>query len=173
MIETHPFEPFVPQSAKYLILGSFIALKKPEDTFYDWYYSSKRNQFWKIIEKVYDVHLPDKKSKQKLFSELKIAVSDIICQCERKEKNSLDTSLTNCIYNTSVLAKLLRENPFEKIFFTSRFVEKEFKKHFRKLISKYPKIELITLPSPSPRYAKLSLEEKVRIFSKVLPRRKI
>jgi hypoxanthine-DNA glycosylase len=173
MIETHPFKPFVPHGAKYLILGSFIALKRPKDLFYDWYYGSKRNQFWKILEKVYNLRLPDKKTKQKLFSELKVAITDIICKCERKAENSLDTSLVNCTYNFGVISKLLKENHIEKVFFTSRFVEKEFKKHFKNLISKYPKIKLITLPSPSPRYAKLKVEEKGQRFSKALPKRKL
>jgi len=34
----------------------------------------------------------------------------------------------------------------------------------------YPKIELITLPSPSPRYAILSKDEKGAIYAEILPK---
>src|SRR4051812_30504687 len=73
-IEVHPFKPFMPEDAKFLIMGSFPGkihtLNTPADT--DWFYGAKRNTFWKIIEEVYDVELPDKVSKQQLFSKLKM-----------------------------------------------------------------------------------------------------
>jgi hypoxanthine-DNA glycosylase len=168
MIEVHPFGIFVPVKAKYLLLGSFIA-KKPKDNSYDWYYSKKQNQFWPILEKIYNLELKNKKAKQDLFEKLGIAIADIIYQCERKYDNSLDSSLTNCVYNVPAIAKVLSENPIEKIFFTSRFVEKEFKKEFKELIDQYPDIELITLPSPSPRYAAMSKAEKIKKYLEHLP----
>jgi len=118
------------------------------------------------------MRLENKKARQDLFSRLKIAVADIIFKCEREENNSLDSSLVNCVYNISAIKKLLKENPISKIFFTSRFVEKEFKKHFQDLLRKYPQIELITLPSPSPRYAAMSKAEKTEKYSLFLPKLK-
>jgi len=170
MIETHPFGVFAPPKVKYLLLGSFIAIKRSGDDSYDWFYGSKRNQFWPIIEEVYKVKLSNKKAKQDLFSRLSIAIADIIHQCERKDNNSLDSNLTNAVYNSDAINRLLGENPIERILFSSRFVEKEFRKHFKKLIEKYPDIELVTLPSPSPRYAAMSREEKVKRYSRVFPK---
>jgi len=139
--EIHPFEAFVPPKARYLILGSFVS--NARDPSYDWYYSSKRNQFWPIIEKVYKTKLADKKAKQNLFRKLNIAITDIIVSCQRRDGNS-------------------KEDKIEKIYFTSRFVEKQFKKRFK------TDITLVTLPSPSPRYAKLSFNEKVRRYRNLL-----
>ena len=51
----------------------------------------------------------------------------------------------------------------ETIFFTSRFVEKIFKRFFPEVI------HTIALPSPSPRYARLSLKQKAAIYKKHLP----
>ncbi len=170
MIETHPFPPFIPQNAKYLILGSFTAKRGDEDDYYDWFYVTKRNQFWPIIEEVYGIKLPDKQSKQKLFSDLRIAITDIIYQCERRDGNSLDANLINFVYNTPAISKILKENKIEKIYFSSRFVEKEFKKRFKDLTSKFSEIELVTLPSPSPRYAAMSREEKIRRYREIFPK---
>lgn len=73
MIEIHPFGNFVPQNARYLILGSFTG--KQEDG-YDWFYCSKRNQFWPILEVVYGIKLQNKTEKQKLFNRLGVAITD-------------------------------------------------------------------------------------------------
>ncbi len=170
MVETHPFGVFSPPNAKYLILGSFTAKKRGGDNSYDWFYVTKRNQFWPILERLYNLNLEDKKTKQNLFTKLSIAITDIIYQCERRDGNSLDSNLVNFVYNTSAIRKLLQENPIEKIFFSSRFVEKEFKKRFKDLIEEFSNIELITLPSPSPRYAAMSKEEKIRRYGQVFPK---
>jgi G:T/U-mismatch repair DNA glycosylase len=128
MIETHPFQPFCPPGAKYLILGSFTANSINSDPAYDWYYVTKRNQFWPILESVYGTDLQAKESKQNLFTNLKIAITDIIYQCERRDGNSLDMNLISLVYNTKTIENILRLNKIEKIFFSSKYVEKEFRK---------------------------------------------
>jgi len=153
-----------------LILGSFAAKDGKLGVLYDWYYSNGRNQFWPMLEEVYKIKLRDKKTQQNLFRKLSIAIADIIYQCKRQKKSSLDVHLTSFVYNTIPITKILQKNLLKKIFFTSRFVEKEYKKHFKDLIDKYPDIELITLPSPSPRYASMKKEEKIKIYTTVLPK---
>jgi hypoxanthine-DNA glycosylase len=175
MIETHPFGNFVPPKARYLILGSFtgrqaVKGKSFTEESYDWFYGRKQNQFWPIIEAVYGRALPDKASRQKLLAGLGIAMADIIYQCERRESNNLDNSLTNIVYNGK-LAELLDKNKLRKIFFSSRFVEAKFKQAFKGAISAHPEIELVTLPSPSPRYARMTKEEKIRKYRELLPKR--
>lgn len=170
MIETHLFGVFSPSKAKYLVLGSFTARKRDGDDSYDWFYGSKRNQFWPILEKVYGLRLENRKAKQDLFTKLSMAMADIIHQCERLNGSSLDVNLTNLVYNKPAIRKLLQTNPIEKIFFSSRFVEKEFKKKFKDLIEEFPNMNLITLPSPSPRYAAMSKEEKIRRYRQILPK---
>lgn len=46
-IETHPFEPFIPESAKILILGTFPP--KPEKWSMVFYYPNKINDMWRIV----------------------------------------------------------------------------------------------------------------------------
>jgi hypoxanthine-DNA glycosylase len=164
-LETHPYISFVPKDSKYLILGSFPGLQS-----YDFFYGSVRNQFWRILESVYGVELKTKEDRQKLFIKLKIAISDVILSCERSKGNNSDTNLTNITFNNKVIGKILETNDIKTIYFTSKFVEGLFRKHFQELIQKYPNIEFITLPSPSARYAKMSFTEKIIEYKKLLPK---
>jgi hypoxanthine-DNA glycosylase len=165
MLETHPFKLFSPPGIKYLLLGSFTANSLNSDPEYDWYYSSKRNQFWPILEQVYHRPLQDKISRQKLFTELSLGVGDIIYQCERKKSNSLDNNLIHIVYNHKAIEHVLSHHTIDIIFFSSRFVEKEFKRHF----SVFSKIKSITLPSPSPRYAAMTKSKKIEVYGQLLP----
>lgn len=174
MIETHPFGDFVPPNAKYLILGSFTGKQAVRgttyyDDSYNWFYGTKRNQFWPILEEVYGVDLKNRYDKQELFTDLGIAITDIIYQCVRKEGSNLDINLSNKVYNTKGITEILDNNRIERVFFTSRFVESRFKKVFREVIHRHPTLDLVYLPSPSPRYAKMTKEQKIGIYRELLP----
>lgn len=174
MIETHPFDVFTPVNTNYLILGSFSgqqAVKGTAYTYeaYDWYYGTKTNQFWPIMEKVYGVQLKSKENKQGLLTRLSIGIADIIYACERKHGNNLDANLINIQYNDKAIQPIFYNHKIEKVFFTSRFVEKKFKKVFKDTIRAFPSTQFITLPSPSPRYARISFEEKVQWYREILP----
>ena len=58
-IETHRFVPYIPANATVLIVGSFpgrdITQKKLSKG--DWFYGTKRNQFWDTISGVYNIEL--------------------------------------------------------------------------------------------------------------------
>ena len=174
MIETHAFGNFIPPNAKYLILGSFtgrqaVKDKAAHDPSYDWFYGTKRNQFWPLLEEVYGIPLPTKTERQKLFGDLGIAIADIILQCERKDGNNLDANLINIVYNTQAINSMLEKEGITTILFSSRFVEKKFKQLFKETIGKHPDVALLTLPSPSPRYAAMSKAEKVKRYRVLLP----
>jgi len=174
MTETHPFGIYAPANARYLVLGSFVGKEALQDSghadaSYDWFYGTRRNQFWPILEEVYGIPLRDKPAKQQLFSGLGMAIADIIHQCERTDGNNLDSNLVNKIYNHDIFRKI-PAGQLKEIFFTSRFVEKEFKLHFKEIIERHPRIRLRTLPSPSPRYARKSRQEKINEYRKMLPK---
>lgn len=46
-IETHPFEPFLPQTARLLMLGTFPP--SPKRWCMDWYYPNYTNDMWRIM----------------------------------------------------------------------------------------------------------------------------
>ena len=167
MIEVNPFGMFVPKKTEYLFLGSFTG--KIESANYDWFYANGRNQFWPIMEMVFMLDLSTKAKKQELFTRLRMAITDIILSCERKTNSNLDVNLANFVFNTNSITRVITENKIKTIYFSSRFAEKLFKKNFRELITQYPKINLVTLPSPSPRYAAISKSEKVKHYKELLP----
>ena len=164
-IETHPFKPFVPANATVLIVGSFpgrdITQKKLSKD--DWFYGTKRNQFWNIISGVYDIELKTAADKKQLFTAKGIAIADIILHARRNAINNSDTNLEVIAYNDKAIKKILAHASFKYIFFTSKFVEK----HFLKIFPGIKNGEC--LPSPSPRYARMSMKEKIEIYKKMLP----
>lgn len=167
MIEVHPFGTFVPQNSRHLLLGTFAGKAAAG---YDWFYANGRNQFWPILQEVYDIDFDTKIKKQRLFERLKTAIADIILSCERKNGSNLDTNLTNIVFNTKAIENIFLENNIEKIFFTGRFAEQLFKRQFREVIKQYSETKLVALPSPSPRYAAMSRIEKVNRYKELLPK---
>jgi hypoxanthine-DNA glycosylase len=162
-IEIHPHKAFVPPNAKVLILGSFPG--KGHATFEsasEWFYASKRNQFWNILRGVYNEELFTTEDKKGLFVNHSIAIADVFLKIRRKEGNNQDSNLEIIAYNDKALRKILKENKFESIFFTSKLVEK----HFIKLFPSIKNGEC--LPSPSPRYARMPLKEKINVYKKKL-----
>jgi hypoxanthine-DNA glycosylase len=164
-IETHPFKAFVPAKATVLIVGSFpgrdITHKKLSED--EWFYGTKRNQFWKIISGVYQTELTTKAEKQKLFEKYGIAIVDIFLRIKRKGNNNTDSNLEIIEYNDTAIEKILENKNIEKIFFTSQFVGKSF-------LNRFPGVKTgESLPSPSPRYARMSLLEKIEYYKLKLP----
>lgn len=175
MFETHSFGNFAPKNSKYLIIGSFPGKPNKINT---WFYGNKWNQFWTIMETVCKIKLNSVSEKKKLLNSLHFAITDIIYSCERIKNNNSDVNLKNITYNTKAIEKIFKENNIEKIFFTSRFVEKLFKKAFPNFLNLFPihpersrrTTNCYTLPSPSSRYARLSLSDKIRKYKKLLPK---
>lgn len=162
MAEKHPFGDFVPSNAKYFLLGSFVT--KPSHP-YEWFYANGRNQFWPILEVVYSRELKTKAEQQKMFVDLKMALSDMILECERLNNSNLDINLKNITVNSAV-EKILQQNPIEKVYFSSRFAQTLFKRHFKKFDGE---VEQIVLPSPSPRFT-MRKEEKIERYKILLPK---
>lgn len=176
MIETHPFGTFVPPNARYLILGSFpgkqaFKRSKSYDPSYDWYYRSRRNQFWPIMEAVYGVRLRSQPEQQKLMEELGIGMGDVILRCTRTAANNSDLNLANITYNVDGILKTLEHHDIHTIFFTSSFVAQKFRRHFKDILRQHSYVNLVTLPSPSPRYALMSKAEKIKEYRYLLPNR--
>ena len=162
--ETHPHKAFVPRPLKAIIVGSFpgrsstIALA-PEQ---QWFYSAKRNQLWSILEIVFGMPLPDKATKKAILRQHHIGLVDILLTIRRKKPSNADQDLEIVAYNDTALAAILDQHPKVLVCFTSRFVEKQFKTLFP------DHADSVLLPSPSPRYARLSINEKAAVYKQIL-----
>ena len=162
-VEIHPFPIFIPPKMACLILGSFPGKEQTRGGLDEnaWFYGAPLNQLWRILEKVYNVELKTKEAKQKLFHEAGIGITDIFRSVIRKSGSNLDENLEIIEYNKTEIERVLKDfRP--QVFCTSRFVEKEFKKMF-------PAYPVDVLPSPSPRYFKITIEQKADIYRKKLP----
>lgn len=162
-VEQHPFTAFIPQKIRCLILGSFPGKEQTKGGLDEnaWFYGAPLNQFWRILSKAYDRELKTRADKQALFEEAGIGITDIFKSVKRLSGSNLDENLQIEEYNWDVVAAILKKHKPE-VLCTSRFVEKEFKKQF-------PAYPVDVLPSPSPRYFKLTIAQKAEIYKQKLP----
>ena len=157
-LEHHPFEPIIFPDSKILILGSFPSLKSFEDAFY---YAHPRNQFWQLLEKVFNEKAPTKEKKIALCKKHHIALYDSAKSLKRDSGNSSDSNLKEIIpYDFK--AFLLNYPMIEYILFTGKKAEQIFNK-----ANKGFKIKKILLPSPSPAYASMSFEQKLEKYTEI------
>jgi hypoxanthine-DNA glycosylase len=163
-IEHHPFPSFVPPRMKCLILGSFPGKEQTRGGLDEnaWFYGSPFNQLWRILEATYNRDLKTKTAKQALFKETGIGITDIFKSIIRTAGSNLDENLQIVEHNKAEIERILKDYR-PQVLCTSRFVEKEFKKMF----PAYPAVDV--LPSPSPRYFKLTITQKAAIYKKKLP----
>ena len=153
----HPFKPIVFKDTKILILGSFPSIKSFENNFY---YAHPSNQFWKILEAITSYPINNRDQKLWLLKEFNIGLWDMIKSCSRV--NSLDSSLESEEVND--IASFLEDHPkIKKIAFTGKKAQALFETHFS-----YLEIERVYLPSSSSAYAKMTISEKVHIYSEKL-----
>ena len=155
-MQFHPFEPIIFDDSKVLILGTFPSIRSFENNFY---YAHPRNQFWNILSKVFNYDIDTREDKIKLLKKHKIALWDIIKECERV--NSSDTNLNNITPND--IKGLLNSYPNIKyIAFTSKTAQKIYNHEFKDL-----NVKNFYLPSPSPAYARMSFDKKFEIYKNI------
>lgn len=151
------FNPIIFKDSEILILGSFPSLESFEKSFY---YAHPRNQFWKLLSGVTGFPINNVDQKISLLKVAKFALWDMVESCTRE--NSLDSSLEEIEVND--IAVFLEEHPsIKKVAFTGRLSEKLFKMHFG-----YLEIATVYLPSPSAAYAKMSFEQKLENYKRLL-----
>jgi TDG/mug DNA glycosylase family protein len=147
------FGPIVNENCRILILGTMPSeesIRKQER------YGHKSNQFWKIIFTLFKKPLPDNyEGKNALLIENNIAIWDVLESCEGK--GSLDSSIKNEKPND--FKEFFKKYPrIEYVFFTSKKAEQ----FYRKYVGFDEKRQFLTLPSPSPANARMSLDEKIK-----------
>ena len=100
-IETHPWEPFIPEGAKVLIMGTFPPQRKRWSM--DFYYPNRTNDFWKICGLIFlndknalmnpDLKTYNLDSIKALMTEKHIALHDTVSKCRRLKGNASDKFL--------------------------------------------------------------------------------
>ena len=169
ILEVHPFGALVSPDTRYLVVGTFPGRQfsqrssaENEADVLAFSYGG-RNQFWRIMEKIYAVELPDRASKQQLFKEKQLGMMDLIAACRRKKDSNLDTDLTDIVWNKPAFEHLFATQEIRTVFCTGKAVATIFTKWF-------PDKRCIALPSPSPLFAAMRFEEKLTFYQSVFPK---
>ncbi len=169
-LEQHPFGAFLPSDVRYLVVGTFPGRQFSQrsaaenETDLTAFSYGGRNQFWRIMEKIYEVDLPNRASKQVIFTQNGIGMMDLIAACRRKKNSNLDTDLTDIVWNRPAFEHLFGTQQIDAVFCTGKGVATIFKGWF-------PDVNCVALPSPSPLFAAMRFEEKVAFYQNVFPKR--
>ena len=154
----HPFEPIYDENSTILILGSMPSVKSREAGFY---YAYKGNAFWRIIADICGCPVPDtNEEKKKLLLNNHIAIWDVCKNCDIQ--GSSDSSIKNEI--PTDIPGLLKRAPIQKIYANGKTAAKEY----NVLIKPQTGMDIITLPSTSPRYGKITEQDKKRIWKETI-----
>ena len=98
-IESHPFEPFLPENARVLFLGSFPP--QPKRWSMEFYYPNFINDFWRIIGLVFFGN----KDRFVDLKARKFKLADIVSFCEEKGM---------AMFDTAVAVRRLKDNASDK-----------------------------------------------------------
>ncbi|MGR0304118.1 uracil-DNA glycosylase family protein [Acinetobacter beijerinckii] len=181
-IETHPLQPFLPATAKLLMLGSFPPPKNRWKM--DFYYPNYQNDMWRIFgliffkDKDHFLHLPTKNFKEQQIREFLIQIGvgifDTAYQIKRLQGNASDKFLE--IFTPTDLSKLLVQMPLcNTIMTTGDKATDTLMQHFPEQVTKPMigqsvqvnymdrELNLYRLPSSSRAYP-LALEKKAEVY---------
>ncbi|MFK5949542.1 MAG: DNA-deoxyinosine glycosylase [Methylococcales bacterium] len=160
------FLPIADKSAKILILGSMpstASLTKQQ------YYAHPRNAFWPIMLALYNhsPELPYQQRKQLLIAK-HIAVWDVLQSCCRE--GSLDSAIKVESIKINDFQLFFSQHPkLKTVCFNGSKAETVYKKQaLPKILKDFTYLKYHKLPSTSPAYAAMSLQQKTIIWSNCL-----
>ena len=150
----HSFEPIVGSHAKILILGS---MPGEASLSANQYYAHRRNAFWPIIAQLLQIN-PDAAYQEKIaaLKSSPIALWDVLKSCKRQ--GSLDSMIE---------ADTQAINDFQSFFSVHQQIKHVFKRYVLS-VDELKFLSVSRLPSTSPANARLSLEDKLRIWHEMI-----
>jgi TDG/mug DNA glycosylase family protein len=159
MSDIDGFAPIVSSDASVLILGTMpseASLSRQQ------YYGHPRNAFWPIMSALFasDPSLCYQRRKEMLM-ENGIALWDVLKSCNRL--GSLDSKIKLATIRTNDLASFFNEyKGIKRVFFNGRMAEKLYQKRILPTLNhRFSYLDYQCLPSTSPAYASLNLEQKL------------
>ncbi|HPQ39934.1 MAG TPA: DNA-deoxyinosine glycosylase [bacterium] len=161
------FPPILPDIPRILILGS---MPGEESLRQQQYYAHPRNAFWPIMGALLGAgpDLDYAQRAERLRAE-GVVLWDVLKQCERE--GSLDTRIRAASEVPNAIAPLLRRHPgIRHVFFNGGKAAAAFRKHVISELTETvrERLTLRTLPSTSPANARMTLEEKCRVWRREL-----
>lgn len=154
--------PLIDEHCHTLILGSMLSPKSAEQSFY---YAHPQNRFWHVLARLYDSEpCFDNNSRALLALNNGIALWDVIYSCDII--GASDSSIKNAVYND--IDGLLNRYPNVTRVFTTGAKAYSLLQKYNKSVNSHIISKAVALPSTSPRNCKMSLDELVKVYGKVL-----
>ena len=170
----HPYNAFIPENATKLIIGTIPPprfcrdLGQLSSSDVRFYYGSKDNGFWPLIEEVFDIKLEYCNNdmsilqRKKLLQRLNIGITDVIESCIHCNNSAKDDDLIEITYR-DLKPILQHQTSIDTLIYTSEFVKKIVNKNYKtrhridkvnkknQTVKIYNKVyKVIILYSPSP-----------------------
>lgn len=155
---SHILGPVFDENSKVLILGTFPSVKSRESRFF---YGHPQNRFWRLLAGLTDRPVPETiEEKKKFLLESRIAVWDVIAECEII--GSSDSSIKNVV--PADLRIVLDHAPIRRIFANGGKAYELYRKY------SYPSLgrEIVKLPSTSPANASYQMERLLKAWQPVI-----
>lgn len=159
MLEKHPWVRFPKDNNRgtKLIIGSFppnkftVQSQKQTQCDMDFFYGSRDNYFWQLFSDALGLNYKfpaDLNNLKDYLTENKWVVSDIVLECTRKNDTAYDNDLRVSKWNESIINEIIKNNPIQTIYFTSKWVKENFDRHIN-INTSATIINQHILPSPS------------------------
>lgn len=111
---------------------------------FEFFFGGERNLLWRLLGDTFGVKLAKKEDIIRLLTREKIGIGDVIHSCVRKDGRASDKDLLEIEWNTGLL-DIIRNKKIEKVYFTSKTVER----WFYRLFPEATDLRARTLISPS------------------------
>lgn len=182
-VEKHPFLNYLEENKinwnKYtkLVVGTFpiycitnsyhngepdrnIVKNWEKEAWFEFFYGSKKNRFWDLVNYSFDHPTPPKTKKGciELLETNNIFITDVYSQCIRNGYSALDSALVKKSDNSLIPEYLMKGTHIRSIYFTSDDAKQNFCRiagmEYRKVVLdertyNSKKLTLVTLPSPA------------------------
>lgn len=158
------FPPVVGRKPSVLVLGSLPGRASLAATEY---YAQPRNAFWPIMGELCQAGPGISYSERlRVLKRSGVAVWDVLYEAQRP--GSLDSSIVASSQRVNDVAGLIaRHRSVSLIAFNGQKAADVFRRHIESSLTRAD-LTLATLPSTSPAYASMKIDEKLAIWTKVL-----
>ena len=162
MSEIAGFAPIVSGNANVLILGT---MPSEASLLRQQYYGHPRNTFWPIMSALFGSNSElCYQQRKNLLIENGIAVWDVLQSCNRL--GSSDSNIKLATIRTNDFTGFFAEyKDIKQVFFNGRTAENLYQKYILPTLNhRFSYLQYLCLPSTSPAYASLKLEQKIEAW---------
>lgn len=165
----HPYEPFFPDGATKLIVGTLppprFTTRMLNDRDVDFCYGSSNGLLWPVLDRIFDLKLRYETTtyaanqRKKFLTERGIGVCDIVQSCKREKIDASDLGMQDIVLR-DVIGYLKQYRSIDTIIFTGGNSKNGPEYFFRKHIKEY-NLTLEIISNEVPRIHKLVVSNRV------------